>query len=173
VFYENTPYLHITIKSMSKNVKKNEDAVVVDTNEKKKAIVKDMLKIHTDVQNKKSEIKTMTTNLKELQAALSVIMVKGKDPYIDCGKHGFIELKKSGKVEKNARLEICSKFFDNNTVKASQFILYEKQETERLKMEACKKDPQFSVNVAVKEKEMEKMRSRYCPKQTNIFDGVK
>jgi len=135
------------------------------------AATRDVLKAKRVMQSKTEELSTVRDNYKALSETLTPLMVQGKESFMDCGKHGCIELKREGKPPKNWQLASYTKFFQNDSIKAAQLVDYMKEEKRRLTKDAYAKDPSFSINVCVEENKANKLRAKYCPGQS-VFEGV-
>ncbi len=140
--------------------------------QQKKTLMRDMFRANTEIQTKKGEIATMKENMDKIKASVIETMIKSKEPFMDCGKHGCIELRRTGKVAKDARMTILSKFFKGDATRAAQLIEFEKEEKKKLVEAAWKKEPVLYVSVCVDEEGMGKLRNKYCPQSAGIFDGL-
>lgn len=137
----------------------------------KLAATRDILKAKKIMLSKAEELSTIRENYKALTETLTPLMVQNKESFMDCGKHGCIELKRDGKPPKNWQIASYTKFFQGDNIKAAQLLDYMKEEKKRLCKEAYSKEPSFSINVCVEEDKVNKLRAKYCPGQS-VFEGV-
>ena len=137
----------------------------------KLSATRDVLKAKKVMVHKTEELSTVRENYKALTETLTPLMVQNKESFMDCGKHGCIELKREGKPPKNWQLATYTKFFQGDNIKAAQLIDYMKEEKKRLCKDTYANDPSFSINVCVEEEKANKLRTKYCPGQS-VFEGM-
>jgi len=114
----------------------------------------------------------MRLQFNELKARLCDHMLKDRTPYLDCGKHGFVELKREGKLPKEREwmVQCLSEFFKGDANKAGQLYDFIGQYKKRRKAEAFHNTPTFTVIIETDPEKAHRLRAKYTPSQ-NLFEG--
>ena len=137
-----------------------------------RALTRDTIKGKAALTRKTEETANMRTQFNELKARLCDHMLRERTPYLDCGKHGFVELKREGKLPKEREwmVQCFAEYFKGDANKAGQLYDFLGQYKKRRKAEAFHNAPTFSVVIEIDPEKAHRLRAKYTPAQ-NLFEG--
>lgn len=132
--------------------------------------IADVMKAKKAMQQKSDELATIRDNYKQLIEKILPDMYRKKENFLDCGKHGVIEMKREGKMPKDQEWRMaCYTEFFKDTQQAARLIDFERAYKKRIKAESYEKNPKFSLDVCTDPAKATKLRVKYTPGQS-LFD---